>query len=77
MDRFGDIVQSVSTWLITAVVGGIGWLIRRVITNQKQIEMLQDELRRREKLRDEDRERMAKIERGVERIEGWMLERRK
>lgn len=65
-------------WVITALIGtiatGISWLVRRVVTNQKQIEMLQTELDRREKLRTEDRERMSRVENGVSRIENWLIE---
>lgn len=76
MDRMLSLLENISTYLVTVIIGGVGWLIRRVITNQKQIELLQSELRNRERQREEDRERIARIERGVERIEGWMMDRR-
>lgn len=76
MDRLLSLLENVSTYLVTVIIGGVGWLVRRVITNQKQIEMLQSELRNRERQRDEDRERIAKIERGVERIESVLMDRR-
>lgn len=72
-DRISSAVDSAMTWLVVTVLGGIAWLIRRVFTNQKQIELLQADLKHRERQRDEDRDRIAKIERGVERIEGWIV----
>ncbi len=46
---------------LTAVGGGVMWLIRRVLTNQKQIEMLQAEIKHRDTLRQEDREDMREV----------------
>lgn len=73
-NKISEAIDSAMTWLVVTVLGGAVWLIRRVFTNQKQIEMLQADLRHREKQRDEDRERIEKIERGVERIEGWIVQ---
>ncbi|WP_319825871.1 hypothetical protein [Thalassovita sp.] len=75
LDRIEDALFWAVSSLVGAIASGTLWLIRRVITNQKQIELLQAELGTREKQRDEDRERMAKIESGVERIEGVLMKR--
>ena len=34
--------------IVGLVVGGIGWLIRQVFTNQKQIAVMEDAMRRRD-----------------------------
>jgi hypothetical protein len=39
--------------LVALVVGGISWLIRRVMTNGKEIDLLKMEIQAREKRRDE------------------------
>ncbi len=76
MDRIEAITGSALTWLVGAVLGGIGWLIRRVFTNQKQIEALERELASREKLRNEDRERIAGIETDVRQIKNILIDRK-
>lgn len=43
-DRISSAVNSAMTWLVVTVLGGIAYLIRRVFTNQKQIELLQADL---------------------------------
>lgn len=76
-----DKAEDALFWVFTTTVGTIGsgvfWLIRRVFTNQKQIELLSAELDSREKHREEqrkeDRERMSKVESGIERIEGFLM----
>ncbi|MDF3606350.1 hypothetical protein PE067_09480 [Paracoccus sp. DMF-8] len=55
-------------------MGGIIFLIRRVFTNQQEIELLKADLRAREKQREEDREQTAEIKRSVDRIEGWIVD---
>lgn len=64
-------------WLVTTITGAISagfmWLIRRVLTNQKQIALLEAEMATRAKLREEDRERMAKIEHQNTQILGVLL----
>ena len=76
-DKFAQHLDQMITWAIATVlggvVGGISWLVRRVFTNHKQIEMLQRDLAAREKQRDEDRAQVADIKRSVDRIEGWIV----
>jgi len=56
---FFDRLEQASSGLIVAalagIVSGIGWLVRRVFTNQKQIELTQMEIRHRDKERSADR----------------------
>lgn len=73
-DRVSQVVDNALAWAVAAVLGGIGWLVRRVFTNQKQIELLQADLNAREKQRNEDREQVADIKRSVERIENRLMQ---
>lgn len=41
---------------VSVVVGAIGWLIRTVLTSQKKIDLLEAEIKSRDKRRDEDRQ---------------------
>lgn len=76
LDKLEGATTSAVTWLVGALLGGVGWLIRRVFTNQKQIEALERELASREKLRGEDRERIAGIETDVRQIKNILIERK-
>ena len=57
--------ESVSTSIISAgvasVVGAVVWLIRRVLTNHRQIELLQLEIKHRDEQRKEDRESLKQV----------------
>lgn len=61
----GERIEQVGTSVVTAVALAIGsgltWLIRRVLTNQKQIELLQSEIRHRDQMRREDRDAVKEI----------------
>ena len=65
-------IEQASTGLaVAAVTGGVSgalWLVRRIFTNQQQIEILQKSLESRDKQRDEDREAMAEVRRDVREI---------
>lgn len=77
MERLEDLIIWAATAVLTSVSGGAWWLIRRIFTNQKQIEMLQADLRQQQQHRDEqrkeDRERVNEVKAGVERIEGILM----
>lgn len=49
-------VESLVGIVVTTIVGAITWLIRTVLTSQKQIALLQGEIKDRDKRRDEDRQ---------------------
>ena len=49
----------------TSVGGGIMWLMRKVLTNEKQIALLTAEIANRDKLRQEDREAVAEVREDV------------
>ena len=48
--------ESAIGWAVVGMFGGIAWLVRRVFTNQKQIEMLSKEVKSRDEMRQRDRE---------------------
>lgn len=78
MDRWLTHIEQTIVWAFTAmlaaVASGAWWLIRQIFTNQQQIELLRADLKSREKQREEDRERMTKIEDGVETIRKVLME---
>ena len=61
-----EYINTIYTGIITTILGGITWLIRRVLTNQKEIALLQQELTTRDKRRDEDREILLRLEHNME-----------
>lgn len=71
--------------LFVSMVGGIAWLVRQVITNQKQIALmeaqhnaqmniLRSEMSHRDQLRREDREDLTEVKASVKRVENFLLE---
>ncbi|MGB1215049.1 MAG: hypothetical protein ACPG4X_16905 [Pikeienuella sp.] len=64
-------LQSAVSWLIVGALGGLVWLVRRVFTNQKQIEMLHTALEARDEQRNRDREEITQT---LTRIEGTQTE---
>ena len=73
LSKIDDYIYWVVTSLSAAISGGVMWLVRRGLTNQKQIALLEAEMATRAKLREEDRERMAKIEKQNTQILGVLL----
>lgn len=61
-----DYIDKVVGGFVALVVGGITWLIRRVVTNSKQIELLEKDIRRREEQRQEDREYLREMKKDFE-----------
>ena len=63
--KFWEVLQDAITYIVVTVIGGlfagVTWLVRRVITHQKQIELLKQELAHREMLRLQDREDLTVI----------------
>lgn len=49
------------TSAVSACAAGFLWLVRRVLTNQRQIELLQSEIKHRDYLRREDREAVKEV----------------
>lgn len=77
MERLIDFGWNLGTALVTAVAGGVMWLIRRVLTNQAEIAALKQHIESRDKIRDEDREALNEVRGSVKRIETWIMEKAK
>lgn len=60
-DIAADATSNVATWASVTILGGMVWVVRRVFTNQKQIELLQADLKSREEMRQRDREDFAEV----------------
>ena len=60
-DAIEKATGSVFAWIAVTVLGGMLWVIRRVFTNQKQIEMLQREIEMRDQRREDDRKALDDI----------------
>lgn len=65
--------QSAVSWIVVGTLGGIGYLVRRVFTNQKQIDALTVALERRDEQRLRD---MEEFRGSVKRIEETQREMR-
>jgi uncharacterized membrane protein (DUF106 family) len=60
--------------VISTVVAAVVWLIRTVLTNQKQIMLLQNEIEERDKRRTEDREILKDLQSDVKEVKRDILE---
>jgi hypothetical protein len=74
MDYLRGAAEDFIGWLVAAVGGGLLWVVRRVITNQKQIEMLQSEIKNRESMRARDREDLLELKSDVKRLNQTVME---
>lgn len=74
--------------LFVSMAGGIAWLVRQVVTNQKQLALmesqhtaqmnvLRSEMSHRDQLRKEDREDLSEVKASVKRVENFLLEGKK
>lgn len=59
---------------ISAIFAGITWAIRRILTNEKQIALLQHEIRDRDVRRQEDREIMQEIKSDLKEVKRDIIE---
>lgn len=64
-ERFEQMGSSLLVAAVTSIGGGILWLVRRVLTNQRQIELLQSEIRHRDSIRQIDRAAVQEIKEDV------------
>jgi uncharacterized membrane protein (DUF106 family) len=55
-ERIEQFSGALTTGAAAALISFVIWIVRRVFTNQKQIEMLQREIQFRDKSREEDRQ---------------------
>lgn len=68
-----NVLESAASWLTVAVLGGMAWLVRRVFTNQKQIEALEAHLKNRDELRQRDREDIQEVKAKLDTLTNHLL----
>jgi len=68
MSNLNDWINEIVVGVVTAILGGITWLIRTVLTNQKQIDMLKEDLNSRDIQRGEDREMWRELRDDVKEV---------
>lgn len=76
-DQVASISNSVIITLIGMMTGGVVWLVRRTVTNQKQIEMLVEEFKHRAELRQIDREDISEVKESVNLIKTFIMEQKR
>ena len=69
-----DYINHIVAGVISMFFASIGWLVRTVLTNQKQIELLQNEIQERDKRRDEDRQVLLTVQADVKEVKRDILE---
>lgn len=55
-DKIGDGLNAIVASIVAAAFAAGTWLVRRVLTNEKQIALMEAELRSRHAQREEDRQ---------------------
>lgn len=69
-----DFLNYVISAVVAAVASGVTWLIRRVLTNEKQIALLHQEIKARDERRAEDREIMQEIKSDLKEVKRDIIE---
>lgn len=67
-------VEYIVAGVISSMFAGVTWLIRRVLTNERQIALLQSEIRDRDTRRQEDREIMNEIKTDLKEVKRDILD---
>jgi hypothetical protein len=75
-ERIAELGTNIIVAGVVAIGGGIGWLVRRVLTNQAEIAMLRQHLESRDKQREEDREALVELRDDVKEIRSWIMDRK-
>jgi hypothetical protein len=75
-ERIAELGTNIIVASVVAIGGGIGWLVRRVLTNQAEIAMLRQHLETRDKQREEDREALVELRDDVKEIRSWIMDRK-
>jgi hypothetical protein len=58
--------QSLMSWVAVSLAAGFVWMVRRILTNERKIEILETYIEHRDKQREEDRDMMREIGRKVD-----------
>jgi len=69
-----EYVNQIYAGIISLFFGAVTWLVRTVLTNQKQIAMLQQEIEARDKRREEDRTVWKELKDDVKEIKRDILD---
>lgn len=77
IDRAEQAITNIGTAVIMTIGGACMWMVRTLLTNQRQIALLETEIRHRDRLRAEDREAIGEVRDSVKRIESVLLGERK
>ncbi len=67
-ERVEQITSHFWAYAVAAVGGFIVWLVRRIFTNQQEIELLKQSLQSRDKQREEDREALHEVKSDVQEV---------
>ena len=73
MERIETAAANLGTAALVALGGGVMWLIRSVLTNQRKIGLLEQEISHRDQQRTEDREALKAVRDAVVRIETKLM----
>jgi uncharacterized membrane protein (DUF106 family) len=71
---FDEIINTIIVTVIGAISTAGTWLVRTVLTNQKQITLLQEEICTRDKRREEDRTMWKELKDDVKEIKRDILD---
>lgn len=69
----GKVIEDFWSGIVAAIIAAGSWLVRRVLTNQKQIELLTAEIKHRDALREADRADIADVKNDVRDIKNVLL----
>ena len=69
-----EYLEYVVASVIAGIFSGITWMVRRLLTNEKQIELLHSEIKDRDIRRQEDREIMYEIKTDLKEVKRDVIE---
>ena len=69
-----EYLEYVVASIIAGIFSGITWMVRRLLTNEKQIELLHSEIKDRDVRRQEDREIMYEIKNDLKEVKRDVIE---
>ena len=75
-ERIEQVGGSVAAAMFLSVGSALTWLVRRVLTNQQQNALLEQEIKHRDTQRKEDREALSDVRDSVKRIEDVLMKGR-
>lgn len=69
-----DYLDYVVSGIIATVFSAMAWLVRTVLTNQKQLQLLEREIKAREERREEDRQAMQEMRNDIKELKRDILD---